>query len=165
MYCFHCHDVQLRDNLRYHIIFTGAYPGFQRGGCLRSGPIRKVGGGGGGGGQFTSGPKTKRGGGGQFASGPIRKVGGGGGGGGNSLQVRYEKWGGNSLQVRYEKWGEGRYLCLATLSLITINGYNFDQGGAQALHTRARMSLIVVFNFIYSLIVFILETEGSARAP
>ena len=24
-----------------------AYPGFQRGGCLRSGPIRKVGGGGG----------------------------------------------------------------------------------------------------------------------
>ena len=57
MYCFHCHDVQLRDNLRYHIIFTGAYPGFQRGGCLRSGPIRKVWG--------------------QFASGPIRKVGGG----------------------------------------------------------------------------------------
>ena len=29
-----------------------AYPGFQRGGCLRSGPIRKVGGGGG---QSTSG--------------------------------------------------------------------------------------------------------------
>ena len=29
---------------------TVAYPGFQRGGCLRSGPIRKVGGGGGGGG-------------------------------------------------------------------------------------------------------------------
>ena len=27
-----------------------AYPGFQRGGCLRSGPIRKAGGGGGGGG-------------------------------------------------------------------------------------------------------------------
>ena len=27
-----------------------AYPGFQRGGCLRSGPVRKVGGGGGGGG-------------------------------------------------------------------------------------------------------------------
>ena len=110
----------VKTDLRYHIIFTGAYLGFQRGGCLRSGPIRKVGGGGG---------------------------------------------GGNSLQVRYEKWGEGRYLCLATLSLITINGYNFDQGGAQALHTRARMSLIVVFNFIYSLIVFILETEGGARAP
>ena len=153
MYCFHCHDVQLRDNLRYHIIFTGAYPGFQRGGCLRSGPIRKVGGG-----QSTSGPKYEKWGGGGG--------GGGGGAGGNSLQVRYEKWGGNSLQVRYEKWGEGRYLCLATLSLITINGYNFDQGGAQALHTRARMSLIVVFfNFIYSLIVFILETEGGARAP
>ena len=35
-------------------------------------------------------------------------------------------------------------------------------GGAQALHKRARMNLIVVFN---SLIVFILETEGGARAP
>ena len=34
-----------------------AYPGFQRGGCLRSGPIQKVGGGGG----------------------ALRKVGGGGG--------------------------------------------------------------------------------------
>ena len=65
-----------------------AYPGFQRGGCLRSGPIRKVGGsplqvrytksGGGGGGG---------GGGGQFASGPIRKV--GGGRGASPLQVRY----------------------------------------------------------------------------
>ena len=32
-----------------------AYPGVQRGGCLRSGPIRKVEGGGGGG-QSTSGP-------------------------------------------------------------------------------------------------------------
>ena len=30
--------------------FPVVYPGFQRGGCLRSGPIRKVGGGGGGGG-------------------------------------------------------------------------------------------------------------------
>ena len=35
-------------------------------------------------------------------------------------------------------------------------------GGAQALHTRARMN---VFNCIHSLIVFILETEGGARAP
>ena len=59
-----------------------AYPGFQRGGCLRSGPIRKVGGGG--------------------ASGPIRKVGGGGGGASGPI---YEKWGGNSL--RHEKWGWG----------------------------------------------------------
>ena len=42
-----------------------AYPGFQRGGCLRSGPIRKVGGGGGGAVHFRS---------------DIRKVGGGGGG-------------------------------------------------------------------------------------
>ena len=41
-----------------------AYPGFQREGCLRSGPIQKVGGGGGG------------------ASGPIYEKWGGGGGGG-----------------------------------------------------------------------------------
>ena len=48
MYCFHCHDVQLRDNL---IIVTGAYPGFQRGGCLiKVRPHTKSGGGGGGGG-------------------------------------------------------------------------------------------------------------------
>ena len=77
-----------------------------------------------------------------------------GGGGGNSLQVRYEKWGGGGGVVWHKE---------NTLSLI-INGYNFDQGGAQALHTRARMNLIVVFNFIHSLIVFILDTEGGARA-
>ena len=47
-----------------------AYPGFQRGGCLRSGPIRKAGGRGGGGG------------GGGFWSDTIKKGGGGGGGGG-----------------------------------------------------------------------------------
>ena len=41
-----------------------AYPGFQRGGCLRSGPIRKVGEGGG-----------------VSASGPIYEKWGGGGGG------------------------------------------------------------------------------------
>ena len=53
-----------------------AYPGFQRGGCLRSGPIRKVGGGGGGAIRFRS--DTKRGGrgGGRFRS-DIRNVGGG----------------------------------------------------------------------------------------
>ena len=82
-----------------------AYPGFQRGGCLRSGPIQKVGGGGGGG-RFRS--DIRKGGGGR-ASGPIyekwgggggrfrldiRKVGGGGGGGGGALQVRYTKSGG-----------------------------------------------------------------------
>ena len=72
---------------RIHV-HTVAYPGFQRGGCLRSG-IRKVGGGG----QSTSGSD-------------IRKV---GGGGGNSLQVRYEKWGGTSGPI-YEKWGgRGRF--------------------------------------------------------
>ena len=119
---------------------------------------------------------------------PHTKSGGGGGGGGgcSPLQVRYTKsGGGHSLRVRYEKWGGGgggggraiRFTKSGgggggggvwhkenTLSLI-INGCNFDQGGAQAHHTRARMNLIVVFYFIYSLIVFILETEGGARAP
>ena len=47
-----------------------AYPGFQRGGCLRSGPIRPIRKAGGGGGGVLS------------VSGPIRKAGGGGGGGG-----------------------------------------------------------------------------------
>ena len=64
-----------------------AYPGFQRGGCLRSGPIRKVGGGGGGG-QSTSGPIYESGG----KGGPIRfrsdTKSGGGGGGESSLVPR-----------------------------------------------------------------------------
>ena len=54
-----------------------AYPGFQRGGCLRSGPIRE---GEGGGGVL-------------LVSGPIRKAGGGGGGGCYRFLARYEKWG------------------------------------------------------------------------
>ena len=57
-----------------------AYPGFQRGVCLRSGPIQKVGGGL----QFQY---TKS-------------------GGGGALQVRYTKSGG-ALQVRYTKSGRG----------------------------------------------------------
>ena len=97
-----------------------------------SGPIRKVGGGGGGGGGAV-----------HFRS-EIRKVGGGGGGQSTSGPIR--KVGGQFASGPIRMCvGEGRYLCLATLSLITINGYNFDQGGAQALHTRSRMSLIVVF--------------------
>ena len=48
--------------LSFETLGTVAYPGFQREGCLRSGPIQKVGGGGGGGG------------GGRFRS-DIRKVG------------------------------------------------------------------------------------------
>ena len=95
--------------------YSVAYPGFQRGGCLSSGPIRKVGGGAV-----------------HFRS-DIRKVGGGGGGrGGNSLQARYEKWcggggGGGGGPVRFRSdtfvWHTEN-----TLSLI-INGYNFDHGG------------------------------------
>ena len=72
-----------------------AYPGFQRGGCLRSGPIRKVGGGGGGGGAV------------HFRS-DIRKVGGGGWGGAIRLGSDTKSeggWGAIPLQVRY--------LCLA----------------------------------------------------
>ena len=65
-----------------------AYPGFQRGGCLRSGPIRE---GWGGGGAVGFWPDTNVGGGGGggggggvvlSASGLIQKVGGGGGEGG-----------------------------------------------------------------------------------
>ena len=85
----------------------------------------------GGGGAIRFGSDTKSvwegGGGGQFASGPIRKV----GGGGDSLRVRYERWGGGGDTFVWHKEN--------TLSLI-INGYNFDQGGAQALHTRAQMN-------------------------
>ena len=49
-----------------------AYPGFQREGCLRSGPIQKVGGG-------------------RFRS-DIRKVGGGGGGGHSALGPIHRKY-------------------------------------------------------------------------
>ena len=98
----------------------------------------------------------KWGGGGQFASGPIGKVGGGGGGGAIRFRSDTKSGGGGDTFVWHKE---------NTLSLIVINSYNFDQGGAEALHTRARMSLIVVLNFIHSLIVFILETEGGARTP
>ena len=57
-----------------------AYPGYQRRGCLRSGPIRKVGGGG----NSTSGPIYEK----REGDSPLQvrytKSGGGGGGGGNS---------------------------------------------------------------------------------
>ena len=80
-----------------------AYPGFQREGCLRSGPIHKVGGRGGG-----------------RASGPIYEKwgGGGGGGGGRALQVRYTKSGGGAipLQVRY-LWTHRKYLHVPTYVL------------------------------------------------
>ena len=57
-----------------------AYPGFQREGCLRSGPIQKVGGGGGGGG-------------GGGASGPIYEKWGGGGGAGGPFRFRSDTFG------------------------------------------------------------------------
>ena len=54
-----------------------AYPGFQRGGCLSSGPIRKAGGGGG---VLSVSARYEK------------RVGGGGGGGGVlSVSARYEK--------------------------------------------------------------------------
>ena len=82
--------------------------------------IRKVGGGGGGGAiRFRYDTKSGGGGGGEFASGPIRKV---------------ERGRADTFVWHKEN----------TLSLI-INGY---KEGAQALHTRARMNLNVVFNFI-----------------
>ena len=82
-----------------------AYPGFQRGVCLRSGPIQKVGGGlqvqytksGGGGGGGASGPIYQKWEGGGGASGTIYEKWGGGGGG--ALQVRYTKSGAIPLQI------------------------------------------------------------------
>ena len=79
---------------------SGAYPGFQRGGCLRLGPIRKVGGGGGGGG------------GGQFASGPIRKVGWG-------WAVAYD---GGGRQSAYDGGRGGSPLTTGVQSLTTRGG-------------------------------------------
>ena len=93
-----------------HVMFRGVSRISGRG-CLRSGPIRKVGVGvhfrsdirklGG---QSTSGPIYENwgggGGGGQSTSGPIFEKCGGGRGGGNSLQVRYEKWGGGAVRFR-----------------------------------------------------------------
>ena len=136
-----------------------------------SGPIydiRKVGGGGGSPHQVRYTIYEKWGGGGAVhIRSDIRYTksgGGGGGGGGGAIRFRSDtKSGGGPVRFRSDTfvWHTEN-----TLSLI-INGYNFDQGGggAQALHTRARMNLIVVFNCIHSLIVFILETEGGARAP
>ena len=115
--------------------------------------LRKVGGGGGGG---------------QFASGPIRKVCVCVGGGGGSIRFGSDtKSGGGGGAIRFRsdtKIGGGVWLKENTLSLI-INGYNFDQGGAQELHTRARMNLIVVFNFIHSLIVSFLRRRGVPEPP
>ena len=113
-----------------------AYPGFQREGCLRSGPIQKWGGGssgpiyekwgGGGGGALQVRYTKSEEGGGGFRS-DIRKVGRGEGlqvrytksGGGGALQVRYTKSGGGGggaipLQVRY-LWAHRKYLHVPTL--------------------------------------------------
>ena len=75
-----------------------AYPGFQRGGCLRSGPSV----GGGGGGQSTSGPLCEK------------------WGGGNPLQVRYEKWEGGLVRFRSDTFiwhTENIYMYLPTCYL------------------------------------------------
>ena len=94
-----------------------AYPGFQRGGCLRSGPIRKVGRGGGGGAVH-------------FRS-DIRKVRGGWEGGG-AIRFRSDtKIGGGAIRFGSDtKSGGGggiplqvRYLCLAHRSYIHIPTY------------------------------------------
>ena len=73
-----------------------AYPGFQREGCLRSGPIQKVGGG-----RFRSDIRKVGGGGGggRFRS-DIRKVGGGGGGGGR-FRSDIRKVGGGGVPFRF----------------------------------------------------------------
>ena len=135
-----------------------AYPGYQRRGCLRSGPVRKVGGGL----HFRS--DIRKEGGGQSISGPIYKKCGGGGQFADTFVWHTEN----------------------TLSLI-INGYNFDRGGCSSTrseyttglnklyihvhvptyvlprytsHARANELKIVVFNCIHSLIVSFLRRRG-----
>ena len=95
-----------------------AYPGFQRGGCLRSGPIRKVWGG-----QSTSGPIYEKWGVGDSPL-QVRYTKSGGGGGDSPLQVRYTKsggggggGGGSPLQVRYLYLAHRKYLNVPTYVL------------------------------------------------
>ena len=103
---------------------TGAYPGFQRGGCLRLGPIRKVGGGGGGsslqvryekwGGGGGCSPLTTGGGGG------VQSAYDGGGGGGSPLTTG----GGGGGAVAYDGGGGGQ------------SAYDGGWGGVQSLTTE-----------------------------
>ena len=116
-----------------------AYPGFQRGECLRLGPIRKVGEGGG----VQS--LTTGGGGG----GTVRLRRGGGGGGSRLRRGRGE--GGEQSAYDGGEGGGG--------SPLTTGG----GGGGGA--GQGPLCPLVVFNFIHSLFLFILETEGGARAP
>ena len=104
-----------------------AYPGFQRGGCLRSGPIRKAGGGGGGGAV----PIEKRGGGGaspgQVAVGfwPTKKQGGGGGGGGCLDAARF-----SSFIVAFREFDVSRLIINSIIQSIMLAP--MAEGGAQA---------------------------------
>ena len=96
-----------------------AYPGFQRVGCLRSGPIQKVGGGGGG--LQVRYTKSGGGGGGGGASGRYMKSGG-------ALQVRYTRGGGGPFRFRSDTFGhtENIYMIEYTRRLIINNTkYNF----------------------------------------
>ena len=139
-----------------------AYPGFQRGGCLRSGPIRKVGGGGGGGLQSLT---TGGGGGGQSAN-----DGGGGGGAGGGVQslttggegVQLLTTGGGAVRLRRGGGGGPAKTPSAPLVPTPLKRLQFRPRGCSS---TSRMNLFVVFNFIHSLILFILETEGGAQAP
>ena len=141
-----------------------AYPGFQREGCLRSGPIRKVGGGGGGALQVRytkSGGAlqvryTKSGGEGG-ASGPIYEKWGG------ALQVRYTKSRGGASGPIYEKWGGGGGRFRSDIRKVAGGGGGHSAAsgpiplGTQKistctylgiLHTRARMNMPAKVNLL-----------------
>ena len=106
-----------------------AYPGFQREGCLRSGPIRKVGGGG------ASGPIYEKWEGGRRFRSDIRKV---GGGGGEALLVRYTKSGGGG--------GGGHSAASGPIPLDTQKISTCTYLGI--LHTRARMNMPAKVNLL-----------------
>ena len=116
----------------YEYASAVAYPGFQRGGCLRSGPIRKVGGcsslqvryekwGGGGGGV-------------QFTSDPIRKVGGEGGGPG-AVRFRSDtKSGGLGL-------AHSKYVIVNKLTVTILAEGGAQAPGAPSLDTPLQVNL------------------------
>ena len=84
------------------LVYSVAYPGFQRGGCLSSGPIRKAWGGGGGGGVLS-------------VSGPVRKAVGVGGG---VLLV----WPNTSAYLECAGGGLARAKILATTPILETEG-------------------------------------------
>ena len=90
-YIFVCMYLKVRIVFVCRLLLPGAYPGFQRGRCLRLGPIRKVGGAI----RFRSDTKS---------GGAVRLRRGGGGGGGGA--VAYDEGGGQSA---YDEGGQSTF--------------------------------------------------------